>query len=163
MTSHDYHFVTHWRVEAEAAMVYDLLSRPENFHQWIKSFPMHVEPVTPGGTNGIGRTERFTVRSFLPYSLCWEMECIEANPPHQFISRAKGDLNGRGIWTFVPRCMGTDITFDWKITVQKPLLRYTSFFLKPVFEWNHDWIMGRWERDLQTALAALRPQQVKLS
>lgn len=164
MGARDYHFITHWRVEADAVEVYDLLSRPENFYRWMKSFPLlRVEPMTPGGPKGTGRTERFTVKSFLPYTLCWEMECVEAEPPHRFTSIARGDLSGRGIWTFIQKRIWTEITFDWKITVQKPLLRYTSFFLRPIFQWNHDWIMERWQNDLQRILAASRLQQVKPS
>ena len=152
----DYHFRTQWRFEAEAQEVYQLLSRPENFFQWLKNFSVRVESLAPGDENGIGRKECFTVKGYLPYTLSWQMECVEAHPPFGFTSAASGDLEGRGIWTFTQRWIWTDVTFDWKVTARKPFLRFTSFILRPVFMWNHDWIMNRWETDLRCALAVSR-------
>jgi len=31
----------------------------------------------------------------------------------------------------------TDITYDWRIRADKPLLRYLSFVFKPIFSANH--------------------------
>jgi len=31
---------------------------------------------------------------------------------------------------------------DWRIRAEKPLLRYRSFLVKPVFGANHRWVMA---------------------
>jgi hypothetical protein len=158
MGLHDYHFVTQWRFEADAGRLYDLLTHPENFKSWIHRFSIRTEPLAAGDADGVGRTVRFTVQGFLPYSLQWEMRCLEAKRPFQFISAASGDLEGRGIWTFTSRRDWTDVAFDWKVTVRKPLLRVTALLFRPFFAWNHDWIMDRWEQDIRRVLKAPESQ-----
>ncbi len=32
-----------------------------------------------------------------------------------------------------------NITYDWKIRAEKPLLRYLSLLMKPIFSANHRW------------------------
>ena len=46
-----------------------------------------------------------------------------------------------------------DVTFDWKLTANKPLLRYLSFLLRPAFEANHRWAMEQGRRSLELELA----------
>ena len=46
-----------------------------------------------------------------------------------------------------------NITYDWRIRAEKPLLRYLSFLLKPVFSANHRWAMARGEESLKAELA----------
>ncbi len=152
MTFQDYHFITNWRFETSAERLYDLLSRPQDYARWMTSLKILVEPVAAGNAEGVGRIDRFTIKGYLPYSLCWELRCIEARRPFTFTSLAAGDLEGRGTWIFTPRPKETDVLFDWKIKLRKPILRPISFFLRPLFKWNHDWVMARWKEDLARAL-----------
>lgn len=41
-----------------------------------------------------------------------------------------------------------DISYDWRISAEKPLLRRLSFLLKPIFAANHRWAMARGEESL---------------
>ena len=34
-----------------------------------------------------------------------------------------------------------NIIYDWRIRANKPLLRYLSFIMKPIFSANHHWAM----------------------
>ena len=61
---------------------------------------------------------------------------------------AEGDFVGRGIWSFQEDDAWTQITYDWKIEANKPLLRYLSFLFKPLFGMNHEWAMRQGERSL---------------
>jgi hypothetical protein len=45
------------------------------------------------------------------------------------------------------------MTYDWKIKTEKPLLRYFSFLMKPLFSVNHRWAMARSEESLKLELA----------
>jgi hypothetical protein len=41
------------------------------------------------------------------------------------------------VWTFVQDGPFVDVTYDWRLRVEKPLLKRLSFLLKPLFEANH--------------------------
>ena len=65
---------------------------------------------------------------------------------------AWGDFVGRGIWTFGQDGEWVDITYDWKIRADKPLLKYLSFLMKPLFGANHQWAMRQGEESLKLEL-----------
>jgi hypothetical protein len=49
-----------------------------------------------------------------------------------------------------------DVTYDWRIRAEKPLLRAFSFVLKPIFAANHRWAMARGEESLALELRRRR-------
>ena len=53
-------------------------------------------------------------------------------------------VNKEGVHTIQlePEGKVTRITFDWRISAEKPLLRWLSPLLKPLFRWNHHWAMS---------------------
>jgi hypothetical protein len=63
------------------------------------------------------------------------------------------DFDGRRVWTFAQHAGLVDVTFDWRIRAEKPLLRYLSFLLKPIFEANHRWAMAQGEICLKRELS----------
>jgi len=46
-----------------------------------------------------------------------------------------------------------NLTYDWRIRAEKPLLRWLSPLLKPLFAANHRWAMAQGERSLARELA----------
>jgi hypothetical protein len=48
------------------------------------------------------------------------------------------------------------VSYDWNIRAAKPLLRYLSPLLKPVFAANHHWAMRMGEISLKLELARRR-------
>ena len=153
MSANEYHFVTHWRVEATAQAVYDLISHPVDFPRWWPDVYLQVDETAPGDASGVDHCVRLHTKGWLPYTLRWESCCIEADPPTRLAFNATGDFDGRGIWNFRQDGEFVDITFDWKLRAGKPLLRYLSFLLKPVFSANHRWAMARGRESLQRELA----------
>ena len=79
---------------------------------------------------------------------------MDAARPCQIVTEASGDLSGTGIWSFEPLNAGTQVSFDWKVVAEKPLLKYGSFFFRPLFIANHDWVMACCERGLRQELEA---------
>ena len=73
-------------------------------------------------------------QGWLPYTLTWESEIVESRYPYGFTLVASGDFDGRGVWTFEQDGAFVDITYDWRLSAEKPLLRNLSFLLKPLFE-----------------------------
>jgi len=73
---------------------------------------------------------------------------VDARLPHGFTIQAWGDLEGTGIWTFATEGDSTTIRYEWRVRATKPVLRYFSFLLKPVFAANHHWAMARGQESL---------------
>ena len=104
----------------------------------------------PGRT---GKRARLLTRGRLPYTLTWELECIEAVPPTRLDSRIDGDFVGRGIWTITPLADRVcKVVLEWNVEVRKPLVRNLTPVLRPLFRWNHSWAMKRGEQRMQALL-----------
>jgi hypothetical protein len=84
--------------------------------------------------------------------LRWSFRALE-NKPDGFIIEAFGDFVGRGEWTLTQSADDVDITYDWRICAEKPLLKLFSPILKPIFAANHRWAMSRGEESLKIELA----------
>ena len=153
MAGNDYHFITHWRVEGTLEEVYQLLSNAPDFVRWWPAVYLDVKELEVGDQDGIGKVVSLHTRGWLPYTLRWTYRVIEANFPCGFSFEASGDFVGRGVWRFKQDGDCVDITFDWKIRADKPLLRYLSFLFKPVFSANHRWAMAQGEKSLRAELA----------
>ena len=158
MPSNEYHFITRWRVQGTADEVYDLISHPLDYPRWWPCVYLQTEEVAPGDEHGVGRRIRLHTKGWLPYTLRWESCSTESKRPQHLAIRATGDFDGRGIWTLQQDGLFVNITFDWKLTADKPLLRYLSFLLKPVFSANHRWAMARGLDSLQLELARRHAQ-----
>ncbi len=156
MRSNDYHFITCWRVHGRVEEVYDILSRVTELPRWWPSVYLDVQELNPGDAKGIGKLVSFHTRGWLPYTLRWQLRVIDARCPHGFAIEAWGDFVGRGAWDFVQDGDSVDITYDWKIRAEKPLLRYFSFIFKPLFAANHRWAMAQGETSLRAEIARRR-------
>ncbi|HEY6968928.1 MAG TPA: SRPBCC family protein [Candidatus Angelobacter sp.] len=151
MPSNEYHFFTNWRMQGTAEEVYDLISHPLDYPRWWPSVYLQTEELAPGDEAGVGKRVRLHTKGWLPYTLSWESCSTESARPRLAI-RAIGDFDGRGIWTLEQDSEYVNVTFDWKLTADKPLLKYLSFLLKPVFSANHRWAMERGRESLELEL-----------
>jgi hypothetical protein len=151
-----YHFVSRWRVKASAEEVYDIISQPLEYPRWWPSVYLDSCEVASGAADGTGRRFLFHTKGLLPYTLRWESSVTECAPPDRLAFEAAGDFEGRGVWSFVQDGAFVDITFDWKLVVGKPLLRYLTPVLRPVFEANHRWAMEQGEICLREELIRYR-------
>jgi hypothetical protein len=146
MSANEYHFVSHWRVDATIEEVAEVLNNAPDLPRWWPSVYLNVKQAEPGGT-----VELLT-KGRLPYTLHWFFRVSESHLPHGFSIEAWGDFEGRGTWTFEQDGPFANITYDWRIRAEKPLLRYLSFLLKPLFSANHRWAMARGEESLKAEL-----------
>jgi hypothetical protein len=88
-------------------------------------------------------------KGWLPYTLRWQFRVTEAQKPLGFSLEASGDFQGRGIWKFEQDDKWVNVTCDWKIHADKPLLRSPSWLFKPIFSANHRWAMAKGEESLK--------------
>jgi hypothetical protein len=147
--NNSYHFITQWRFLGHRELVYDTISNPLGYLRWWPTVYLRVEELAPGAPDGLGRRVRLHTKGWLPYTLRWEALTIEAERPRRFTIQAFGDFEGRGIWTLEQQGDFVNVIFDWKLTAEKPLLKYLSFLFKPLFSANHRWAMEQGRRGLQ--------------
>jgi hypothetical protein len=99
---------------------------------------------------------RVETKGFLPYVLRWSYVVTDAKPAKGFAIEAAGDIEGHGRWVFQPDGPSTNVTYYWNVRAEKPLLRYFSFLLKPLFKANHDYVMRKGEEGLKKELMRRR-------
>ncbi|HEY8744585.1 MAG TPA: SRPBCC family protein [Chloroflexota bacterium] len=151
--SNDYHFITHWRVQGDIDQVAQILSDAPGLARWWPAVYLDVQQLEPGDAHGIGKYVELFTKGWLPYTLRWRFRVTEADHPRGFSIVATGDFEGRGIWTLAQDGLWVDVVYDWKIRAEKPLLRYGSFIVKPIFAANHRWAMAKGEESLRLELA----------
>jgi len=149
MASNAYHFVTHWRVQSTVEEVFDILSEAQDLARWWPSVYLEVKVLDTGDENGIGKTVDLYTKGWLPYTLRWQFRVTAASKPSGFALEAWGDFTGRGIWKFQQDGSWVNLTYDWQLRADKPLFRYLSWLLKPLFAANHRWAMARGEESLK--------------
>jgi hypothetical protein len=154
--SNQYHFISRWRVEGTCGEVADVLGDPVALSRWWPSVYLDVWEVRPSDADGLGRLVKLHTKGWLPYTLRWEFEVVESRYPYGFALIATGDFDGRGVWTFEQDGPFVNITYDWRLQAEKPLLRYLSGVMRPLFEANHRWAMARGEESLRLELMRRR-------
>jgi hypothetical protein len=144
----DYDFLSRWRIEATCGEVADVLGDPMALTRWWPSVYLDVRELQPPDARGLGRRVALVTKGWLPYTIRWEFEVVGSDYPNGFTVVATGDFNGRGVWTFEQDGPFVDVTYEWRLRVEKPLLKNLSFLLKPLFEANHRWAMKQGEQSL---------------
>lgn len=147
-----YHFVSHWRVKGTVKEVYETLFEDGALTRWWPSVYLNVKILDAGDARGIGKIVSLNTKGWLPYTLNWKFRVTEAMKPSGFSLEAWGDLAGTGVWSIKQNGQFADITFDWKVVAEKPLIRMLSFLFKPVFTFNHKWAMDKGEESLRLEL-----------
>lgn len=160
MATHDYHFVTHWRVRGTIEEVADVLAEPLLLPRWWPSVYLDVRELSPGDPETqVGREIELFTKGWLPYTLTWRFRVTANQRPHGSSIAASGDLEGTGEWTLVQEGDFARVSYDWRVRADKPLLRWLSFALKPLFAANHRWAMERGEESLVLELARRRAER----
>lgn len=160
MGLNEYHFITVWRIQSTPQEITNILGDGAGLMRWWPSVYLDVYEVAPGEGDGLGKVVSLYTKGWLPYTLRWQFRITEVRHPFGFTLKAWGDFVGRGIWTFEPESSPAGdgrpwvrVTYDWQLTAEKPLLKYFSPILKPVFSANHQWAMARGEESLNLELA----------
>jgi hypothetical protein len=151
-----YSFTDEWHIDGTAEEIYALLSCPRDYPEWWGD--AFLEGEGDGGPAAPGKRARLLTRGRLPYTLTWELECVEAVEPTRLDSRIEGDFVGRGVWTITPDAGGgCRVVLQWDVDVRKSLVRHLTPILRPVFRWNHTWAMNRGRERMQERLGRAAP------
>ena len=161
MPVNEYRFIDRWRVEGTVREVSDVIENGKDLPRWWPSVYLEVEELEAGGAVGVGQLISLRAKGFLPYTLRIDFRTVETRSPHGFTLKATGDLEGTGIWTFEQDGAFVNITYDWTVRANKPIIRRLSFLLKPFFAANHRWTMARGEESLKLELARRRARSTE--
>ncbi len=161
MTAGAYDFLSRWRFDATSIEeVADILEDTASLPLWWPQLFRAVTIVKHGGAHGIGEVARCECRALLPYTLRFTYTCVEQRYPHGATIDSTGDLVGRGIWRLETRDGGVDVSYSWRVSLEKPLLRALSPVLHPVLAANHAWSMRRGEEGLRREVRRRRARRL---
>jgi uncharacterized protein YndB with AHSA1/START domain len=135
-----YLFVDEWDVDAPCEAVFDALADGSTYPDWWR--PVYIS-VKSEGPPEVGRISRQHFKGGLPYTLKTRSTLTALDRPNRIEVDVVGDLSGHGIWTLTDRDGRTHVRFDWEVTADRPLLRYLTPVLRPLFRWNHNWAIAR--------------------
>lgn len=156
LAPNEYHFVNRWRLRGTIDEVAELIDHPEEFRLWWPAAWLDYEPLGEGDENGINRTFRYRVKGWLPYSLKLTFRVTDRRPPHTFVVASSGDLVGEGRWTLEQQGPKVEVTYEWRVQAERPLVRRLSSVLKPVFRSNHFWVMRQGAHSMMLELLRRR-------
>jgi hypothetical protein len=148
LKSHHYHFSSVWKVDASLEKAWNIIKHPENWTQWWKGV-LKAEIISAGGENGIRKKHAFIWQSFIPYKLHFTSEVIRIQELKYIEAKVEGELEGTGTWYFSNHRNETVIRFDWKVATAKTWMNLFAPVLKPVFIWNHNWLMKQGEKGIK--------------
>ena len=144
---------TLWPVAAEPEAVWSVLTAVEAWPAWWQGV-LAAERLANGDPGGLGRRYRTTWRGRLPYVLTFETETTRIERPALIESRARGPLQGTGIWRLRPDGAATRVHDRRAVCTTPSWMNALAPLARPVFRWNHDAIMRWGAEDLSRRLKA---------
>lgn len=158
-----YDWTTEWHIAAPLAIVYQVMTTPDEQFQWWPS--MQVQRVTQLPNIPNGATIDFRVRQAPRVARLappFKITAVTADimPKQRLRSIVHGNLVGVLETLFAAQPDGsTRVTFHWYVRVHNPLLNGAGYFLEPVFRASHDHVMREGEAGLRLYCAKLHAQQ----
>ena len=151
-----YAFRSVWRGTGTTDEVRDVLADGPSLPRWWPAVYLSVDTLKEGEESGLGAEVTMFTKGWLPYTLRWTLRVTEPITDTGYALIATGDLIGTGRWTFTQDGPEVVITYDWRVSASKPLLRWLTWLLRPVFAANHRWAMARGEESLRLELRRRR-------
>lgn len=152
MASPTYKFESTWQVKGSAEEVFDLLNEPLELVYWWPSVYLEIEKEERPDKDAF----HLLTKGWLPYRIRWTLAEDYKVRPTKLAIMAAGDLEGKGVWTLEQKGDMVDIRYDWQVKANKPIFRYLSFILRPLFSFNHQWAMKKGKVSLEMELHRLR-------
>jgi hypothetical protein len=136
----EYRFLTTWLLETPREPVWDAIYDQKAWPEWWRGVEDVVE-LDPGDDDGVNSHSRLTWRSRLPYDLVFEAKTRVVDKPRLIEAEAFGELSGHGRWRLFEQDGVTAVMYEWNVATTKPWMNAMAPLLRPVFEWNHNWVM----------------------
>jgi hypothetical protein len=63
--------------------------------------------------------------------------------PHLLAGEVDGELAGGGTWRLYEQDGTTAALYEWNVRTTRPWMNLLAPVARPVFAWNHNWVMAR--------------------
>jgi uncharacterized protein YndB with AHSA1/START domain len=137
-----YKFLTTWLLDAPRESVWEALYAQERWPEWWRGVE-EVEELKPGNGDKLGSVSRMVWRSRLPYRVEFEVTTTRVERPLLLEADSVGELHGVGRWRLFEQDGATAVLYEWNVTTTRSWMNLLAPIARPVFEWNHDWVMAR--------------------
>ncbi len=138
----DYTFLTTWLLDAGRERVWDAIWESQRWPEWWRGVEEAVE-LAEGDESGVGRRGRYVWRSRLPYPVRFQIRTTRVERPHLLEGEATGELVGTGRWRLFDQGGVTAVLYEWNVSTTKAWMNRVAPVARPVFKWNHDWVMRK--------------------
>ena len=138
----DYSFLTTWLLDSPREPVWEAIYDQERWPQWWRGVE-EAEELRPGENGGVGTVARLVWKSLLPYRVEFQVTTTRVERLHLLEADAVGELSGVGRWRLYEQDGVTAVLYEWNVATSKPWMNLLAPVARPVFEWNHDWVMAR--------------------
>ena len=118
-----------------------MIEDAETWPQWWRGV-VAVEQLDPGGADRVGSRFRIAWRSRIPYSLEFDFRVDRVERPRLMEGSARGELEGNGRWRLLEEAGVTAVLYEWEVRTTKRWMNLLAPLARPVFEYNHDVVMG---------------------
>jgi hypothetical protein len=153
----EYTFLDKWIIPAPIEVVFEELLHGEEYPKWWSEAWKRVTQIGDIKTATVGAKSEVIAGGFLPYTITLELEIKRIEKPYLIEVVSRGDLEGTGTWRLYAGKDGTAVTYEWRVRADKPLIRFFSPILKPLFKANHNWVMQHGEKALIRKLTQAYP------
>ncbi len=140
-----YQFQTVWQTSASIVQVWETLAHYSAWTTWWRGI-QKVEVLRQGDESGAGTILRQGWRSWIPYTLVFDLEMIRLESRRVIEGRASGDLEGICKWTFTPINGGTEIRFAVDVRTGRWWMNLPIPFAPQIVRASFETIM-RWGRE----------------
>ena len=138
----DYRFLTTWLLDSPREPVFDAIYDQASWPSWWRGVDEASE-VRPGDESGVGTVARMVWKSLLPYRVEFEVTTTHVERPRLMQADAVGELTGVGRWRLFEEEGATAVVYEWNVATTRAWMNLLAPVARPVFEWNHDWVMAR--------------------
>jgi hypothetical protein len=138
----EYAFLTTWLLETPREPVWEAIHDQARWPEWWRGVEEASE-LRQGDEIGLGAVSQMVWRSLLPYRVRFEVTTTRIEYPTLMEGRAAGELEGIGRWRLYEQDGVTAVLYEWNVRTTKRWMNAMAPLLRPVFEWNHDWVMRR--------------------
>ena len=149
----EYRFLTTWLIDAPRDDTWEVIENTVAWPEWWRGV-VRVAELDPGDERRVGSRYLIEWRSRLPYPIEFEFEVDRVERPRLMEGRAVGELAGTGRWRLWEQDGLTAVTYEWNVATTKRWMNLLAPVARPVFAWNHDWVMARGGEGLAQRLGA---------
>jgi hypothetical protein len=139
----EYRFLTTWCLAAPRQSVWNAIWESERWPEWWRGV-VAAQILVEGDQDGVGRVGSYSWRSLLPYELDFELTTTRVSEPYLLEGQARGELAGVGRWRLFEEGRQDPVTavvYEWNVRTTTPWMNVLAPIARPVFAWNHDWVM----------------------